>query len=687
MTNILEGAITSVDYHDELTQFTIAHVQTSPDTPPIRVIGTLPRTSLYSDAYLQGIWESNATAEKQFLIEDHTLKIPNDSRQLVRYISHATGVKIGYVNRLFETFGHELLKTIDHTPNALYIDGLASQEVDAIITFFNQHDDYELLKGNALAAGIPPRQIKEVMRHTGISADAIGDELEKDPFLLYLWVDAITWKNVYNFAQKQAQPPTHPLTIRAAIIALLRRELKVNGNTRIDIDSIYTPLQQLLKTNIPIADIDAAIPLIPHALVTQHANFLMLKEEYEAEKQCLQMISAQQQRLANNIVDSSPTDTSIIRKICSTNESQAQYLSDLMKTPTAVAVSQSLDIMRDTLLSCYQIVQAHDNHCLIVIPYFGASQTWYEKTLSSAAVDMISVENYTNIRPDGQPSSTHQDPDRTTIDSLFIANPSLITAQQLVHIFQVTSESTQLIFFEGSTEMRHPHHGHITPVLKRAFPVIKQPKKDDTPVTIKYHNATWDAIVESIPKVIQTVANRYDSLPMAEIIVCTHLKEPSHNRYRDEQLLHNSIGNILDSNKKSSWVGADITHGTPVITYDALHRLRWPSMTRAIVGERTQDSLQLHQGKLMHAVHEKDDCTLQPVLVYPTQRLTPKMTRTTIWCIHPEDQKQLTTESIEQVFNSATDVVIVMGINALPTERVHTEERNTLFNANFRPSV
>ena len=235
-SEIVEGTITSVVYHNDENGYTVLHVE-----PPsngfelargreITVVGKAQAVWEGEDVRASGQWVTDKVHGRQFKADDITCVAPKSIVGIERYLASGLIKGIGKVlaKRIVETFGAETLNVLEHQSARLReVPKLGKAKIEQIRTAWHAN---ETMRENMIFGqtyGISIVKMTKIVRKYGPDAIAI---IKANPYRLCRDIWGIGFATADKIALSVGIPKDSPLRARATLAYTLEAEAEDGGH-------------------------------------------------------------------------------------------------------------------------------------------------------------------------------------------------------------------------------------------------------------------------------------------------------------------------------------------------------------------------------------------------------------------------------------------------------------------------
>ena len=235
-SEIVEGTITSVVYHNDENGYTVLHVE-----PPsngfelargreITIVGKAQAVWEGEDVRASGQWVTDKVHGRQFKADDITCVAPKSIVGIERYLASGLIKGIGKVlaRRIVETFGAETLNVLEHQSARLReVPKLGKAKIEQIRTAWHAN---ETMRENMIFGqtyGISIVKMTKIVRKYGPDAIAI---IKANPYRLCRDIWGIGFATADKIALSVGIPKDSPLRARATLAYTLEAEAEDGGH-------------------------------------------------------------------------------------------------------------------------------------------------------------------------------------------------------------------------------------------------------------------------------------------------------------------------------------------------------------------------------------------------------------------------------------------------------------------------
>ena len=235
-SEIVEGTITSVVYHNDENGYTVLHVE-----PPsngfelargreITIVGKAQAVWEGEDVRASGQWVTDKVHGRQFKADDITCVAPKSIVGIERYLASGLIKGIGKVlaKRIVEPFGAETLNVLEHQSARLReVPKLGKAKIEQIRTAWHAN---ETMRENMIFGqtyGISIVKMTKIVRKYGPDAIAI---IKANPYRLCRDIWGIGFATADKIALSVGIPKDSPLRARATLAYTLEAEAEDGGH-------------------------------------------------------------------------------------------------------------------------------------------------------------------------------------------------------------------------------------------------------------------------------------------------------------------------------------------------------------------------------------------------------------------------------------------------------------------------
>ena len=234
-TEIVEGTIRSVVFHNDANGYTVLHVELPSEfelakNPEITIVGKAQAVWEGEDVRAEGSWVTDKVHGRQFKAEKLTCFAPRSLKGIERYLASGLIKGIGPVlaKRIVDTFGEETMHVLSHQSARLReVPKLGRAKIEQIRASWNAN---ETMRENMIFGqtyGISVTKMTKIVRRYGPDAVAI---VKADPYRLCRDIWGIGFATADKIALSVGIPRDSPLRARASISYTLETEAEAGGH-------------------------------------------------------------------------------------------------------------------------------------------------------------------------------------------------------------------------------------------------------------------------------------------------------------------------------------------------------------------------------------------------------------------------------------------------------------------------
>jgi exodeoxyribonuclease V alpha subunit len=222
-TQIIEGRLERITYHNEQTHYTVAKLQTGDNHHLTTVVGHLTGANLGERLKLHGRWEHHSKYGPQFRVDGFEVTLPQTAEGIRRYL--ASGIIKGLgektARRIVDHFKADTFGVIEETPQRLTeIKGIGPATVDRISEGWQTHHEVRTLLAFLQSCGVSVSYSGRLLRAYGSDALQV---LKEDPYQVAEDIPGVGFFIADSAARKQGLDNEAPERIRACIRHLLNQ--------------------------------------------------------------------------------------------------------------------------------------------------------------------------------------------------------------------------------------------------------------------------------------------------------------------------------------------------------------------------------------------------------------------------------------------------------------------------------
>ncbi|MEE8058135.1 MAG: helix-hairpin-helix domain-containing protein [Pseudomonadales bacterium] len=215
----LHGVLIHVLYHDDTTGFAILKLYTQ-DGPRI-ACGNYPQPVVGEELKCLGYPELNHP-KSDFQFHQAFSRVPTAPRALARYLMGLFNITQRVSLDLVDQFGQDVFRIIIDAPQRLRECGLKDHEIQQLSTIWTTHKARDQLLSSLDIHGVSPHQIDAVRHLVGYDLDILA-LLHKNPYILYIACQDITYQDILALASQLKAKPFTKGHLQAALLACLRQ--------------------------------------------------------------------------------------------------------------------------------------------------------------------------------------------------------------------------------------------------------------------------------------------------------------------------------------------------------------------------------------------------------------------------------------------------------------------------------
>ncbi len=300
---VLNGVVESIVFQNSQNGFTVARVLVNGDL--ITIVGTLSRIYEGQEIRIDGDFVQDARWGKQFRIQTYSLKEPQTTEGIVKYLSSGLIPGIGPVTaqKIVDYFGVETLDIIELNPMRLSeVKGVTTKKASDIGQAFLELRTMQNVVMFLQEYNISTNLAVKIFKRYGEQAREI---IKKNPYRLVEDVSRIGFKTADKIALNIGIPEDSRFRLRAGLVHILNESSEKEGNTYLPVEDIYVQLGKLLRIDIMdrLDDFEAVVDDLVIEYVIKRCNFrgvdaLMLTKYYNTELKVATKLLA-----LNNMID------------------------------------------------------------------------------------------------------------------------------------------------------------------------------------------------------------------------------------------------------------------------------------------------------------------------------------------------------------------------------------------------
>ena len=231
----VEGTIRSVVFHNDVTGYTVLHVEIPSEfelarNPEITIVGKTQAVWEGEDVKAVGEWVTDKTHGRQFKADSLTCVAPRSLKGIERYLASGLNRGIGPVlaKRIVDTFGEETMNVLSHQSGRLSeVPKLGAAKIRQIRESWHAN---ETMRENMIFGqtyGISVVKMTKIVRRYGPDAIAI---IKADPYKLCRDIWGIGFATADKIALNVGIAKDSPLRARASISFTLETEAEDGGH-------------------------------------------------------------------------------------------------------------------------------------------------------------------------------------------------------------------------------------------------------------------------------------------------------------------------------------------------------------------------------------------------------------------------------------------------------------------------
>ena len=242
----LEGIVENITFRNEDNGFTVLDLSAGRDF--VTCVGIFPEICEGEEVVLYGTWTEHPTFGRQFKVESYESKFPENSTQLLRYLSsgiiHGVGKKTAV--KIIEEFGNDAFDILQNHPERLcVIKGITRSKADKISEEFNRQFAIRTVMAGLEPYGIKPIEAVNIFKQFGGNALTT---IHLNPYILCGTVRGFDFYRCDKIAHQMPDEIDPEKRNFAAILYFLRYNYN-NGHTCIPVDKTIPTLMQLLEVS------------------------------------------------------------------------------------------------------------------------------------------------------------------------------------------------------------------------------------------------------------------------------------------------------------------------------------------------------------------------------------------------------------------------------------------------------
>ncbi|NMP37820.1 MAG: ATP-dependent RecD-like DNA helicase [Clostridiales bacterium] len=280
----ITGTVESVTFCNKLNGFCVLELGCGDEL--VTVVGVIPDAAAGEDLRLTGSFTFHPSFGRQFKAASCTRSLPENTAQLLKYLSAGTIKGIGEktAQKIIREFGEHSFEVLEGQPERLaQLKGITLEKARDICAEFNRQFAMRQLMAALGTYGLSPNECMLAYKSFGGRAKEL---IEENPYILCSENTGIGFERADDIASRLKTQPSPSYRLKAGIVHVVKYNLH-NGHTCIPRDKLLEPSAQLLETNTDT--IDAAIQeltderrLICEKLAGR--EFLFLPDIYKAER-------------------------------------------------------------------------------------------------------------------------------------------------------------------------------------------------------------------------------------------------------------------------------------------------------------------------------------------------------------------------------------------------------------------
>ena len=251
----LTGTVERVVFRNHDSGYCVLRLRT-PGGKMVTAVGNLDRRHPGEAIELRGRWKFDSNWGEQFVVEEFSIREPDNLVSLQRYLSSelVNGIGEAYAKKLVDRFGKDVLEIIREEPSRLLeVAGIGRKRADAIVKAVVAENRQERalreLSLLLLDYGIGSARIRSIYKRYG---DAALDFLKRDPYRLTEDIRGIGFVIADRLARKMRVPPESISRIKAGLIYTMKKA-SGEGNCFVQRDKLIEMAGKILNIgNEPI---------------------------------------------------------------------------------------------------------------------------------------------------------------------------------------------------------------------------------------------------------------------------------------------------------------------------------------------------------------------------------------------------------------------------------------------------
>lgn len=249
------GEILRLTFHDPISTFTVAKLQTGGSTETT-IVGHMPFVQVGQCIRCQGSWQINPRHGRQFAVDRFSYELPTDVEAIERMLGakFIPGVGQKLAKKIVEKFGTLTFSVLEHTPERLYeVEGLGKKRADKIIEKWKNRTQLQELLVLLCSWGISHGAAIKIFQRWGNQALSI---IKANPYQLAKEIVGFGFVMADRIAEKLGIPKDSEVRIDAALCHFLW-EFSNEGHTCLPETDFLSHATERL--NIPVHTIESRL--------------------------------------------------------------------------------------------------------------------------------------------------------------------------------------------------------------------------------------------------------------------------------------------------------------------------------------------------------------------------------------------------------------------------------------------
>ncbi len=250
----ITGTVEAVTFHNKLNGFCVLELGCGDEL--VTVVGIIPDAAAGEELRLTGSFTFHRSFGRQFKATACTRSLPENTTQLLKYLSAGTIKGIGEktAQKIIREFGEQSFAVLESQPERLArLKGITLDKAREISAEFNRQFAMRQLMAALGLYGLSPNECMLVYKRFGSRAKEL---VEENPYILCSEDLGINFERADDIAARLQKQPQPSYRLKAGIVHVIKHNLH-NGHTCIPRDKLLEPSAQLLETNTDT--VDAAI--------------------------------------------------------------------------------------------------------------------------------------------------------------------------------------------------------------------------------------------------------------------------------------------------------------------------------------------------------------------------------------------------------------------------------------------